>query len=334
MKKILTIVIPAYNVEKFIDKCLSSFELEEVLSKIEVLIVNDGSTDKTPELAQVFCDKYPNTYRLINKENGGHGSTINRGAKEAKGVYFKVVDGDDWVDTGVLSQFITMLETVADKEESPDIVANDFICVEDETWKELERRKVSLHGNYGKVLNFSNLSNEPMMTIHALTIKTHIIRDNPVKLDEKCFYEDMEYDLYPIPYVCRIYLDETPLYQYRLGRAGQSVDMKMMQKRRDQHMRVIDSLLAYYDRHTELDAAQKKYMEKGIVEIVDNQYQIYLSMGFKKGIYHEMKAFDRRIRTDYPGVYKATPRKSIRMIRKSGYLLFYPGALVYRLLRG
>lgn len=329
MDKILTVVIPAYNVEKYIEKCLSSFENEEVLSKIEVLIVNDGSNDATPQLAQRFCEKYPDTFRLINKENGGHGSTINLGAKEALGVYFKVVDGDDWVDTKRLPQFISMLEHA-----DADIVANDFICVEDETWKQLEHRKVSLQNQYGKVCTFADIVNEPMMTIHALTIKTQIIRNNPIALDEKCFYEDMEYDLYPVPYVKTIYFDKTPLYQYRLGRAGQSVDMKMMQKRRDQHMRVINSLFSYYEKHSKMEKYQKKYMEKGIVEITDNQYQIYLSMAFQKGIYQEMKDFDKRIKKEYPGIYKSTPRKSIWLIRKTGYMMFYPGAIMYKLLRG
>ena len=95
MEKTLSIVIPAYNVEKFLNNTLDSFVEDSVLADIEVLIVDDGSKDKTAEIGNVYAQKYPNTFRVISKENGGHGSTINVGIREAVGKYFKVVDGDD-----------------------------------------------------------------------------------------------------------------------------------------------------------------------------------------------------------------------------------------------
>ena len=93
-EKILTVTIPSYNVEAYLEDCLESFVNSEVMDDIEVLIVNDGSSDNTAKIAQRYVDKYENTFRLINKENGGHGSTINTGVREAKGKYFKVVDED------------------------------------------------------------------------------------------------------------------------------------------------------------------------------------------------------------------------------------------------
>ena len=99
MGKILSITIPSYNVEKYIDKCVQSMLVDSILDDIEILIVNDGSKDSTPEIAKGYVEKYPQTVRLIDKENGGHGSTINAGIREATGKYFKVVDGDDWLNT-------------------------------------------------------------------------------------------------------------------------------------------------------------------------------------------------------------------------------------------
>ena len=98
VEKILTITVPSYNVEKFLENTLDSFVDERVLDAIEVLVVDDGSKDRTAEIGKGYEAKYPGTFRVISKENGGHGSTINRGIKEARGKYFKVVDGDDWVD--------------------------------------------------------------------------------------------------------------------------------------------------------------------------------------------------------------------------------------------
>lgn len=94
--KILTVTVPMYNVESYIDQCLKSFVVPGAEEKLEVLVVNDGSPDHSRDIAQKYTEKYPSIFRIIDKENGGHGSTINRGIEEAKGKYFKVVDGDDW----------------------------------------------------------------------------------------------------------------------------------------------------------------------------------------------------------------------------------------------
>ena len=111
MEKILTVTVPSYNVEKFLENTLDSFVDERVLDDIEVLIVDDGSKDKTAEIGRKYEEKYPDTFRVISKENGGHGSTINRGIGEAKGKYFKVVDGDDWVDQDGFAELIQRLKT-------------------------------------------------------------------------------------------------------------------------------------------------------------------------------------------------------------------------------
>ena len=108
-EKILTVTVPSYNVQAYLEDCLESFVNSEVMDDIEVLIVNDGSSDDTATIAERYVSKYENTFRLINKENGGHGSTINTGAREARGKYFKVVDGDDWVDTILLSYVLLLV---------------------------------------------------------------------------------------------------------------------------------------------------------------------------------------------------------------------------------
>ena len=104
MDKILTITVPAYNVEMYLDSILPTFLDDQILDVIEIFIVNDGSEDKTKEIGQRYVDQYPGIVYLIDKENGGHGSAINKGIELATGKYFKVVDGDDWVDTKELDR--------------------------------------------------------------------------------------------------------------------------------------------------------------------------------------------------------------------------------------
>ena len=106
MSKILTITIPSYNVEPYMNEVLPTFLDPAVMDKIEILIVNDGSKDGTAALGKEYEAKYPGVITLVDKENGGHGSTINKGIELATGKYFKVVDGDDWVDTAAFIKFV------------------------------------------------------------------------------------------------------------------------------------------------------------------------------------------------------------------------------------
>ena len=107
MEKVLTVTVPAYNVERYLNQTLESFIHEDIMKDIEVLIIDDGSKDRTALIGKQYEQRYPDTFRVISKENGGHGSTINRGIREANGDYFKVVDGDDWVNT---SDFVKLVQ--------------------------------------------------------------------------------------------------------------------------------------------------------------------------------------------------------------------------------
>ena len=122
MEKILTISIAAYNVENFITKTLDSFICDEKMMKLfEVIIVNDGSKDNTNLISKRYADKYPDTFILLDKENGGYGSTINSSLAIARGKYYKLVDGDDWVDNAQFAEFVIRLEN-----ESADIVLTKY----------------------------------------------------------------------------------------------------------------------------------------------------------------------------------------------------------------
>ena len=151
MEKLLTIVVPAYNVEKYIKNCLDSFIDLSVLRSLEILIVDDGSTDSTASLAHTYEQKYPYSFKVLSKENGGHGSTINYAIPRATGKYFKVVDGDDWLDKSLLPQFVQLL-----KHTHSDVISNDFNLVDDRTKKVTKRRKaVSNSYHYNREWGFA-----------------------------------------------------------------------------------------------------------------------------------------------------------------------------------
>lgn len=330
MEKTLTIVIPSYNVEKYIERCLDSFLNMEVLKELEILVINDGSTDQTQAIVQRYCNKYPSSIHLINKENGGHGSGINVGIEHATGKYFKVVDGDDWVEKDNLPDYVRRLRKL-----SVDMVANDYTLVQDETFKVIEHRKVCKNTyHYGKEWGFAEAVNENIIPLHAMTVSTKILKENSIRLDEHVFYEDAEYMLYPIPFCKNVYYDATNIYMYRLGRSGQSVDIHSMIRRKEDHHKVMDSLFHYYEEHEFIQQYKRKYLEKGIASIVENEFQIFLAEGNKEEVVKEMRSFDQMLLQKYPGIYTAVTKKSIWAIRHSNYKLFPFGAWVYSLVRG
>ena len=322
MDKLLTVVIPAYNIEKYEEQCLSSFVKPKALPEIEVLVVNDGSSDRTVEIAEKYVQKYPDIFRVINKENGGHGSTINRGIEEARGTYFKVVDGDDWVDGAAFGKLVRFLHTA-----KSDFIVNRYYWVHNQTGeKKLEFESPFPGVSYGREYAFSEVSGKTFLKMHALTIKTELLRKIP-KIDEHCFYVDMEYVLFPIPYVRTVTFLEEVVYQYRIGLAGQSMDMKSMQKNEVNYTRVLDRLLAYYEeqQRRKIPVYCLTYLENSLGLMAATLFKIFLSFPYDKGIPGKMKAFDRNLKECYPRVYAAVINKPVLLLRKSGYLL-YPAA--------
>lgn len=330
MGKILSITIPSYNVEKYIDKCVQSMLVDSILDDIEILIVNDGSKDSTPEIARGYVEKYPQTVRLIDKENGGHGSTINAGIREATGKYFKVVDGDDWLMTENLEHFITLL-----KSRDEDVIASNYLCIRDESYDVIAEKRVTSDASlYGTICNMDKGEVKEVIKMHGLTIRTSILKENNITIDEHCFYVDAEYIAYPMPFVSSVYYDDEFIYMYRLGRNGQSMDIKSMQRNRAMHMKVLNSMLAFYDKMPEVTDAKKAYIEKVIGQMVENQFQIYISMGTEKEIQKETAAWDKALLKSHPRVANATNKKSIMLLRKTNYSILPIGSFVLKLVKG
>lgn len=326
MEKLLTVIVPAYNVERYLDQCLTSFAECPARDDLEVIVVDDGATDGSLALAQRYRFQHPDLFRVFHKDNGGHGSVINFGVEQARGRYLKVVDGDDWVDGEALAGLIGFLRCA-----DADLVASDYNCIEDGTYRLIERRHAARDaGHYGRSLGFDVAAAEEVMKIHSLTIRTALLRENGIRLTENCFYEDAEYALLPIPFCETVAYDDHCVYQYRLGRAGQSVDIQSLTARRGEHLRILESLFALSDRCADADAGHRAYLDRGIALFVQNQYQIYLALGFKEGAFAEMRAFDRRLRAEQPGVYGAVWKKSIWVIRKTGYAAYPLGVAAYR----
>ena len=317
MGKVLTIIVPAYNVEAYLERCLSSCAIPEILNSIEVRVINDGSRDQTAQIAHRFCERFPNTFFLHNKENGGHGSTINQGIRHAEGKYFKVVDGDDWLNSTELPIFIQKL-----KQLDTDIVVADYRSVRDKSFEIIEEVScVERPELYATTLDLTQRELRKTIPMHSLTIKTAILRDHDIKLDEHCYYVDCEYIIYPMPYVQTAYFYKGSVYEYRLGRSGQSVDTKSMQRNKEQHRRVLNSLLLFYSNLDTLPTPLRHYIERGIANVLEGEFHIYLTMGLYPSSRSELAKLDRQLKKDYPTVWGTTTRVHITLLRATNYYL-------------
>lgn len=330
MGKVLTITVPSYNVEKFLENTLNSFVDERVLNDIEVLIIDDGSKDNTAKIGKQYEEKYPETFRVISKENGGHGSTINRGIQEATGKYFKVVDGDDWVDEDGFAELIHRL-----KDCDIDYVFTNYYEVNDGTG---ELTPVTFSGiEKEKELLFEKIANETGISMHALVIKTEILKKNEIRLDEHCFYVDVEYILYPIPYVNSVIYFDIYVYMYRLAQVNQSVSILGYQKHMQNHIDVILHILDYineYKKQENYDKLKDMYMSERIADMINNQVDIFVSFPLKdKEMKQKFKDFDQSVRQRNDYVYKksGTCSRVLKMLRKTKFRFYKSLVLISKI---
>lgn len=238
--KDLTLVVPSYNSEAYLGRCLDSLVIGG--DAVEILVINDGSTDRTEEIALSYEGLYPGIVRVISKENGGHGSGVNTGLEFATGRYFKVVDSDDWLQEEAYRKVLAQLREWRTQESSPDLLVCDY------TYNHLEEKRE-------KTINYKNLFPEKevctweeighfhpsqYLIMHALIYKTECLKKSKVKLPEHTFYVDNIFASYPLTYVESIYYMNEPLYQYYLGREDQSVNEKVLIARIDQQIKVTE----------------------------------------------------------------------------------------------
>lgn len=319
MEKTLTITIPSYNVEKTLKETVDSLLEPSILNDLEILIVNDGSKDSTSEIAHEYEKKYPNTVRAIDKENGGHGSTINTGMREATGRYFKVVDGDDWLITENLVKLVKDLKSL-----NTDIVYNPYYEVNDKTRNRELFTELKEDIQLEKVYAFDAVADKVYIPMHSMTFRTEILKSHPIKIDEHRFYVDNEYVLMPIPFVESVIFFDYPVYLYRVFTENQSMNIKNMQKNFQHNYDVIMHMIEYYHNYKPLLSREKRdYFTRRIVDLIKVQYQIYFSFPFDWNVTKEIERFNQELKGKDAQIYKDSHGTMVRFIRLQPKL-FYP----------
>ena len=226
MGKVLSIIVPTYNMERYLHKCLCSLVVsDENKQSLEVLVINDGSNDMSSSIGYEFATKYPQTFKVIDKENGNYGSCINRGIKEASGKYVKVLDADDYFETDVLDRYLVFLANT-----DADMILTDYHEVNE---KYQATKSITFFYPSRKELKVDDYCTDdifPTIQMHAITYKLSLIRENGYIQTEGVSYTDQEWIFIPVTYMNTFCYFPGYLYQYLMGREGQTVDIKISSK--------------------------------------------------------------------------------------------------------
>lgn|GEM_PF-23644 len=311
LDKEITICVPSYNVERYLDRCLYTLVNHQEAANIEILVVDDGSQDHTAQIARQYEVHYPGIVRLIQKENGGHGSTINRALQDAIGRYFMIVDGDDWVDG---DQFAKLIRQIQNDGIDCDIISSNYHEVDMETgisspW--IQKAEVK----YFKKTLFQDLDLENVyFTLASSLIKTEVLRQMNMPLQEHTFYVDVEYILFPVPYLHTVMFTDYFIYKYCRGNMEQSVYIPSMVKRYDHHDRVMRRVLTY-EHDCKMDPYQQKYYDGILKRLLYTHYSLTLTYDpDKEEGYVRCRDFDKFLKTVNPQLFKWIG-KQMRMVR-------------------
>ena len=250
--KTLSVVIPSYNSEAYLEHCFETLPLED--ERLEVLIVNDGSKDRTPEIAHALAAAHPNTVRAIDQENKGHGGACTSGIHAAMGLFVRILDSDDWFDAEAIRELLDALTAFTDKplDEIPDLVLTNYVYnrpKKDGAFSTAAVRYQNLLPEH-KMVGWADMKPSKrwqQLMMHALTYRRQLLIDMDFHMPEHCFYVDNIFAYKPLPLVQRIYYLNLDLYQYFIGRENQSVQDATLMRNKDQHVRVNHLLIEAWD---------------------------------------------------------------------------------------
>lgn len=301
--KVLTFLVPCYNVQSTLRRCLDSMLEESLMDDIEILAINDGSTDSTLDILREYEAKHPTVVRVIDKPNGGWGTAINLGIREAQGKYIKEVDSDDWVNTENLKPYIAFL-----KESNSDYVAteyHDFFKADD---------SFLLHAYqsdcYNQDLSISDFwSKYPKawgFPIHSVTFRTDLLKEMNLIVGDR-YYCDLEYILYPLPFVKTITVLNIPISVYFHGSDEQSTGPLGYKKHYKDYLDLAKRLVTFSNTLPEDTIAPvAKCITDNVQGVVNFAYILLLSPTYmgKEDIEAIRKEFDLWLKSNGPLYYR------------------------------
>lgn len=260
--KTISFAVPCYNSAAYMDKCIET--LLACGDDVEILIVNDGSfKDNTAEIADAWEQRHPGIIKAIHKENGGHGSAVNAGLKNATGRYFKVVDSDDWLDADAMAEVMQYLRLQMELKDPTDMVIANYVYekVHEGTRTVMRYKNVFPERKEFGWDEVGRFNQSQYLLMHSVIYRTELLHEIGLELPHHCFYVDNIFVYEPLPHVESMYYLDVDMYRYFIGREDQSVNEKVMMGRIDQQLRVTRTMIDAVDVMGIEDKRLRQYME-------------------------------------------------------------------------
>lgn len=325
--KLLTVAVPSYNVERTLAATLDSLCVPEALGALDIIVVNDGSADRTAEIAERYAARYPDSVRVVTKQNGGHGSAVNAALDRAEGEYFRVVDGDDRLWKEGLLRLLDCLGQAG-----CDLIAAHYEKVPENP--ALPTQPMRFAGvPFGKKIPFEEVPGGVYFGIHSSVFRTSIFREHGLRLQEHTFYVDTEFCLLPIPFVKTVFFLDEVVYRYTVGEAGQSISPESFVRRYDDHLRVVSRMIAYAE-EAGCAGRARGYLTETLARLCFTQYMLgaFYDGDRKRGA-ERAASFDAWLKTASPELYKRLGGSfTVRVLRALRFR-FLPGAKAKNLAR-
>ncbi len=320
MKKILSISIAAYNVAPTLRECLEPFFESDVMDNLDIMIIDDGSKDNTAQIAKEYEERYPNSIRLIQKENGGWGSTVNSGIEHAVGLYFKQLDGDDYYEPNALNEFVSYLNI------SPsDLVIAPYITYDSETGNVITTENCNPGCEVRKTFAIKDLEGfSPFM--HSLCVRTELLKNGKIHITEKCFYTDTEFVLKACNQAYTVSFFDLPVYYYRRAAIGQSMSLSGFERHYMEQYRVIEVSIDYL-RTSVTRPEIKKIFDKLLFGTCFWQYLIMFYISATPEHKRNLIKYDKMLKTKAPEYYENIHFRELDILRKThfiGYSILAP----------
>lgn len=260
--KLLSVAIPCFNSAAYMSHAIETLLVGG--EDVEIIIVDDGSKDDTSKIANEYAFKYPSRIKAISKENGGHGSAVNTGLLHATGLYYKVVDSDDWVDEDSFIRVLRQLKELIQDGQTIDLFLANYVYER----PSLNKRRVMDYKTalpVQKVFTWDDIKffkQSQYLIMHSAIYRTKLLKDCGLKLPKHTFYVDNIFVYQPLPYVKTMYYMDENLYRYFIGRDDQSVNEKNMIKRIDQQIKINKIMIDSHDVLQIKNKKLRKYMIK------------------------------------------------------------------------
>ena len=246
-QKLITFAVPCYNSAAYMRHCIET--LLSAGEQAEIILVDDGSVkDETPAICDEYAAKYPTIVKAIHQENGGHGEAGNAGIRNATGLYFKVVDSDDWVDAEALQKILEFLKKLESEDEEVDMLISNYVYEKvGATHKKcIHYRNVLPQDKIFKWEEIGRFHLDQYILMHSVIYRTAMLKLSQLELPKHTFYVDNLYVYYPLPFVRKLYYLDVDFYRYYIGREDQSVNEKVMISRIDQQIFVTKTMIDMY----------------------------------------------------------------------------------------